>query len=127
MLPSNTSLTSIDDPQNNYSLSQSPSLQLYTNDIHAVGESRRRRNKRNNLSDTDGFECRISTTSGGPNTRQISSSDHSIKGKTKEKDFLVHRLSEDQLDIHDTGRDSSKENVPSTSREEGSRQISSVR
>ena len=130
LLPTNCSTHSIDDSREHNSLSQSPSLHSYiidSNDIHTVGESRRRRNKRNNLSDSHGFESRINSTSGVPNTRQTLSSNHSVKSQAKEKDFLIHRLSEDQLDIHDTRRGSSKENVPSISRDEGSRQTSSVR
>ena len=106
MLPSNASLTSIDDPQKNYSLSQSQSTPLYTSDIHGSGESRRRRNKRNKLSDTEGFECRTNASSG------VSS-----KGRSKDKDFLIHRLSDDQFELHDTGEQFSKHRNPSTSRD----------
>ena len=96
LLPTNASLTSIDEPQNNFSLSQSHSTSLYTNDIHTSGESRRRRNKRNTMSDTNGFNGRITPVSG------IQTSREAAKAKNKEKDFLVHRLSDDQLELHRT-------------------------
>ena len=106
LLPSNASLTSIDDPQNNFSLSKSQSTPLYSGDVHTSGESRRRRNKRNNLSDTEGFECRVN-----------GSSHASSKVRSKEKDFLVHRLSDDQFELHDTGEQLSKQNNSSASRD----------
>ena len=108
MLPSNSSLTSIEDPQNNYSLPQSHSSPLYTNDIHAVGESRRRRIKRNNLSDTEGFECRVNTSAGIQNSRSKSGLESSSNGGRKDNDFLVHRLSDDQFELHDHGNKYSK-------------------
>ena len=115
LLPSNNSLTSIEDPQNNYSLSQSHSSNIYTNDIHAGGESRRRRNKRNDLSETEGFECRVNASAGIPNSRSKSGLDSSSNGGIKDKDFLVHRLSDDQFELHDHGDKYSKSRIRETS------------
>ena len=108
-------MTSIEDPHNNYSLSQSHSSTIYTNDIHAAGESRRRRNKRNDLSDTESFECRVNTSAGIPNSRSKSGLDSSSNGVMRDKDFLVHRLSDDQFELHDHGDKYSKSRIRETS------------
>ena len=56
------------------------------------------------MSDTEGFECRVNASSG------VSS-----KGRSKEKDFLVHRLSDDQFELHDIGEQFSKHKNPTAS------------
>ena len=107
------SLTSIEDTQNNFPLSQSQSTPMYTNDIHTAGsESRRRRNKRNNLSDnTEGFESSL----GSLTSRSKIGLHSSSNGERKEKDFLVHRLSDDQFELHDHGEKYSKSQGRETS------------
>ena len=103
---------------------------MYTNDVQAAGESRRRRIQRNNLSDTeDRFESRIDSPMGQqPHSRQTLSLDSSSKNRTKEKDFLIHRLSDDQLQLHNTGEYSSNEKtMPSIVKEDRTRKNSGLR
>ena len=64
---------------------------------------------------TEGFECRVNTSSGGLNSRSKIGLDTSSNGGIKEKDFLVHRLSDDQFELHDHGEKYSKSQARETS------------
>ena len=96
------------------SLSLHDAYIIHSNDIHTVGESRKRRNKSKPLPDSNGFSGGISSSTGSTNPCQTSNLDHSVTGKHNEKGFLIHRLSEDQLQLHNTRRDTSAEDVLET-------------
>ena len=101
-------------------ITQSPSLQLFSHDGSAVGESRRRKNNRKYLSDSYELSSTggVSPASSVHGHQQPLSLDHSIKTGSKKgmnKSKLVHRLSEDQLQLHYTASQAENHSRQSTS------------